>query len=111
MSKKSVTLRRVRSSGDSRTLTATLRPDGSLLIEGQDIGEGVEAAFGSGNWEYEWALTLQANAVAQFVSTCGGGKDVLAILSAQFSDAAAAGLQPFLDKHDIPYEFWSRVGD
>ena len=50
-----VTLRDTRDEGGSRHLSASLKGDGTLIIEGQDLGPGVEGFFGSGLTEYEWA--------------------------------------------------------
>ena len=92
-------------------LSASLASDGTLTIEGQDLGVGVEQTFGTGNREYEWALTIESKDVAQLKSALESGDDVLIALAERFSNDAAAGLQPFIDEHDIHYEFWSRSGD
>ncbi len=94
----------------TRHLQASLWPDGTLRIEGQDLGGGVRQFFGSDFDEYEWAWTIRSEDVPQLVDALAAGDDVLAALRLRFLGEAAAGLQPFLDEHGIPYETWSRVG-
>ena len=48
-----ITLRNVRDDLGTRSLEAFVLPTGDLVIEGQDYGDGVEAAFGEGIREYE----------------------------------------------------------
>lgn len=106
-----VTLRESRDEGGSRSLTARLRSDGTLLIEGQDIGPGVEAFFGPGLTEYEWAWTIRPPGVRALKLALACGDDLLVALRNRFSGDAAADLQPFLDGNSVPYEPWSRVGE
>lgn len=111
MKHRSVTLRDVRDEQGIRFLGASFAADGTLMIEGHDIGDGVEQFFGPGNREYEWAWTIPAQHLPQLATALGAGDDLLAALAARFSNEHAAGLQPFLDEQGIPYDFWSRVGD
>lgn len=113
MSGRFVTLRDHRDKLGRRYLGATLTADGTLRIEGQDLGVGVEQVFGPGNREYEWAWTIRPSNVAKLGEALNAGKNVgvLAALEQRFSGEAAAGLQTFLDEHDVPYESWSRIGD
>ena len=104
----SVTLRSTRDMHDTRYLGARMS-EGTLLIEGQDIGRAVEEIFGYR--EYEWAYAIRPPEVAKLVAALGSGTDVLAALAARFSGENAAYLHDFLNDHDIHYEFWSRVGD
>ena len=106
-----MSLRNTRDGLGTRYLDARLLDDGSVSIQGQDLGAGVERAFGSGNSEYEWAWTVRPEHVAELLSALDSGDDVLAALARRFSGDAAAGLQPFLVEHGIPYESWSRIGD
>lgn len=110
---RSVTLRDLRDERGSRHLSATLDADGTLRIEGQDLGDGVERFFGPGNREYEWALTIRPSDVERLGETLNAGKKagLLAALQQRFSGEAAAEIQTFLDEHEIAYEFWSRIGD
>ena len=105
-----VTLRDTRDEDGSRQLSATLKGDGALLIEGQDLGPGVERFFGPGLTEYEWAWIIRPPGV-KTLKLALARDDVLAALRDRFSGDAAADLQRFLDDNAVPYEPWSRVGE
>ena len=113
MDSDSVVLRKERSGMDSRYLGAKLNEDGDLIIEGQDLGPTVEAFWDAGNTEYEWAIVVHAANIPLFVAALGGapGVDVLPLLASRFADDERYGSKTFLDEHDVPTEFWSRVGD
>jgi hypothetical protein len=85
-----VVLREERSGDDYRYLGARLTEAGALLIEGQDLGPGVEGHFGAGMFEYEWSWTIEGGALAR-LRTVLGTEDVLSGLGARFSGAAASG--------------------
>jgi hypothetical protein len=106
-----VTLRDSRDEGGSRHLGASLKDDGTLLIEGQDLGPGVEGFFGPGLTEYEWTWLIRPPGVRRLKLALACDDDLLAALRERFSGDAAAGLQPFLDNNGVPYEPWSRVGE
>jgi hypothetical protein len=110
MTTRSATLRSTRDGLGSRHLWATLRADGTLIIEGQDLGSGVGGAWGSGLSEYEWAETIQPEDVAKLAAALGSGDDVVAALAKRYSDDPSFILKRFLDEHGIPYRFWSHVG-
>lgn len=108
---KTVTLRDFKDRQGSSYLGATLNADGDLpIIEGGDSGDGVEQSFGRGHREYEWSHTVRAADIPALLDALGGD-DVLAALQQHFSGMDSYKLQPFLDAHRIPYEFWSRVGN
>jgi hypothetical protein len=107
----STTLRDSHDELGSRYLAASLSADGTLTIEGQDHGDGVEQVFGPGNREYEWTWKIESKDVVLLKSALRSDDDVLVALAEQFSNDAAAGLKPFLDEHGIPHECWSRIGD
>lgn len=111
MTTKSVVLRDSRDESGSRFLEATLSADGTLTINGQDLGRGVEEFFGEGDFEYEWTWTIAPKDVTHLMSALESGDDVLAALAKRFSGDAAAGLQPFLEENEIPYDAWTRTGD
>ena len=49
--KKKSVLREERKAGDYRFLGAEIKENGDLLFKGQDLGAGVEEAFGSTEYE------------------------------------------------------------
>ena len=106
-----VTLRDTHDEDGTRNLGAHLKGDGTLLIEGQDYGPGVERFFGPGLTEYEWAWIIRPPGVRTLKLALACDDDVLAALRDRFTGDAAAGLQTFLDDNGVPYEPWSRVGD
>lgn len=108
-----VVLRQTRDRDGSRHLGACLEPGGDLLMEGQDLGDGVEAHFGAGCREYEWCWTVRAADLPALLDALEQppGTDPLVALAGRFSGERAAGLKAFLEQHEIPHETWSRVGD
>jgi hypothetical protein len=104
-----VVLRNVDDAQGTRHLQVSLKREGDLVIEGQDLGAGVKSALGV--YEYEWAWTIRAADVPLLLDALGATSDVLLALREQFSDDRAADLGSFLESHDIPYETWSRMGD
>ncbi len=108
-----VTLRNQRDAGGTRHLAATRKPDGGILIEGQDLGPGVERAFGPGLTEYEWAWVIGPDAVPAAIAALDGheGDDPLRLLAGWFE--AHGGIDPgmHLRQAGVPVEFWSRIGD
>jgi hypothetical protein len=109
----SVVLRHQRDADGIRHLEATRRPDGGILIEGQDLGPGVERIFGAGLTEYEWAWAIEPDAVPATIAALDGleGDDPLRLLEAW--SAAHAGVDPgsHLREAGVPIELWTRVGD
>lgn len=111
MDEREITLRDEKSSTGSWSLIARIEDNGGLIIEGQDLGKSVEEFWGS--TEYEWDITVSAENLPRLVSALGGaiGDDPLALLAARFAQDEHYGTTRFLEDHDIPYGFWSRVGD
>ena len=105
-----VVLREERVGDDYRYLGEQLTEAGTLVIEGQDLGPGVEQHFGAGLFEYEWSWRIEGEALAR-LRTALGTDDVLTGLAARFSGTAASGLSAFLSEQEIDAQFWSRVGD
>jgi hypothetical protein len=107
-----VVLRSTSDASGSRFLEARLDADGTLRIEGQDLGPGVSAVFGPGLTEYEWWWRLPADAVPAAVAALGGspGDDPLLVLRAWF---AQHGVDPgsALREAALPIAFDSRIGD
>jgi hypothetical protein len=87
-----------------------LADDGSLVIEGQDMGSGVSDFFGAGFSEYEFYRTVRPTGVAQLGELVGIGRvNILDGLREHFGTTRA--LEQFLEENGIESEFWSRVGD
>ena len=107
-----VVLRDSRDEGGSRYLAASLRPDGSLSIDGQDLGPGVEGIFGAGNTEYEWTWTVVADDVPAVAAALGGepGEDPLAVIVRWFGEHRTDPGSRLRDA-GVPVAFWSRIGD
>lgn len=84
-------------------VTITLRADGALLIEGQDLG---------GAEEYEYALTVEAVDVPRVVEALGGapGADVLALLEPRGTEIVTLGERAWLRGLGLEPGFWARHG-
>jgi hypothetical protein len=104
-----VILRRIRDADGIQHLEASLNTNGDLVIEGQDLGDGVERALGVR--EYEWIWTVRAPHVPDLLQALEAKGDVLTALERRFSGEKAAGLHSFLESSGIPVERWSRMGD
>lgn len=108
-----VTLREQRDADGFRRLSADRRPDGGIMIDGHDLGPGVERIFGSGLTEYEWAWVIDPGAIPSVIAALGGGEgdDPLRLLAAWY--VAHGGVDPgsHLREAGVPIEFWNRVGD
>lgn len=108
-------------------LSVLMTDFGDVVVEGQDVGDGVEDCFGAGVREYEWSWTVRKADVRRlakalkvpsgFLGPLKGwfsnkpAKTVLDELETQFSGERSAGLHRFLETHRIPFESWSRLGD
>lgn len=88
---------------------AEQRPDGTLVISGQDLNPG--NPFGGG--EYEYALTIRAADVPRVVAALGGGPedDVLVLLLAHAEQIVRTGEMRWLRGIGVEPDFWSRAGD
>lgn len=105
-------LRHLRDAEGVRYLGAEWR-DGAIVIEGQDLGPGVERVFGEGLTEYEWAWHVQASAVPALIAALGGteGDDPLVLLAAWCEANGGRDPGSRLREAGVSVEFWSRVGD
>ncbi len=105
---KEVVLLEERNGADSRSVWASLAENGDLIISGQDIGPGVERAFGSD--EYEFAHTIPFNYVKPFLEILGATKvtDVLTALRA-FGGPRYQEITNALEtaQNSMPIRFWS----
>lgn len=104
-----VVLFREMNEGNSRTIWASLLPDDSLKIFGQDIGPQVEDFFGTD--EYEFAYMIPKPYVHQFLEILGASevKDVLYALK-HFGERRYPEISAALEQAQasMPIEFWSR---
>ena len=103
-----VVLLQEQNGADTRTVWASLLPDHSLKIFGQDSGPTVEQFFGAD--EYEFAHTIPFEFVHPFLELLGATevKDVLGALKhfsgPRYPEIAAALEQA---KAFMPIQFWS----
>jgi hypothetical protein len=109
----SIVLRDRHDRDGSRFLGASRRPDGAIVIEGHDLGPGVEEAWGEGLREYEWTWTIAPDAIPAMVAALGGGEDdaPLAVLAAWAKRHPGSDPGGHLREAGVPVGFWSRVGD
>ena len=107
--KTKVVLRNQRDEYGLRYLDATLNENGDIVIEGQDLGKGVEEAFSSS--EYEWTWTIKSNHIHLLKKALGGTNDILDALEKEYSGLNASKLYEFLENNKIPIESYSRIGD
>jgi hypothetical protein len=107
--RKMVMLREEHGKKGSRYFSASYRPGGNLIFEGQDLGAGVREVFGF--FEYEWVWTVHASSLPALKKALGNPRDLLLALKKNFSNDNAENLDTFLADHNITYEKWNRIGD
>jgi hypothetical protein len=102
-----VLLDEFREDGSSLHMTADLDADGSLRIEGHDLGPVAE--FISEDGEYEYSYLIKAADLPAVVAVIGGqpGSDALELLQRRWSGSAAYELGAALRDGGIDYTFWS----
>lgn len=108
---RSIKLREERDAGGSRFLSASLRADGTIQIQGHDLGPAV-GALGAGLSEYEWYWTVPAAALTDLVASLGGqpGDDPLTTIGRWFEQHRTdPGIA--LKEAKVPIEFWSQIGE
>ena len=89
-----------------------LTEEGTLRLEGHDLGPFVEQFFGQS--EYEFVRAVSPSGVEQLRRALGIGADddLIAALVAQFRGPGGSNrLEKFLESEGIASEFWNRVGD
>ena len=99
-------LREERSGNDSRHLWAYLDADGSLHVDGQDLGPAT--AMVSDDGEYEWFQTIAAADLPRLLELLGGepGDDVLDTL-ALYAGQKSYEFERLLRASDIPVQRFS----
>lgn len=103
---------RGRDDNGSRLLEAVLKPDGGLVIEGQDLGAAVKV-FGPDYSEYEFDWTADAGEVPRIIEVLGGrpGDDPLELLHRWTHVNRGRDPGQFLYDAGVTLGFWSRIGD
>ncbi|SOC25563.1 hypothetical protein SAMN05877962_12441 [Alloalcanivorax xenomutans] len=104
-----VVLRESRDQSGYRYLAAEFQDNGDLVFVGQDLGAGVNEAFGC--LEYEWLWTIKAVDVPKLRAALQSRRPVLAALKRRFSGEEAMRLYAFLSASGVPFETYSRIGD
>ncbi|HYO43598.1 MAG TPA: hypothetical protein VES19_10415 [Candidatus Limnocylindrales bacterium] len=96
----------------TRYLDATIDKNGRLVFEGQDVGAGVEHAFGEGYREYEWRWTVNADDIPAAIEALGGapGEPPLAV-AVRWIEQHGTDPGSALKAARVRTEFWSRLGD
>ena len=109
----SIVLREQRDDDGSRRLVAEWRETSGIVIEGQDLGRGVERTYGTGLDEYEWVWVIAPDAVPAMAAALEGaeGDDPLRLLAMWYEAHGAIDPGIHLREAGVPVEFWSRVGD
>lgn len=91
-----------------RAVTETA--DGGLQITGHDLGPGVSNIFGgSSEYEFERRLSPEATAALRELLGVAPDGDLLVAIEDRFD--STTDLEAFIAAHEIPSEFWSRIGD
>ncbi len=89
--------------------------DGSLVVEGQDLGQGVGDFWGAGFTEYEFERRLDHAALMRVRAVLGvdESEPILAVLAARLGPLreVTTRLEQLVSDNDIESHFWSRVGD
>lgn len=111
MADRKIVLSEVRDGNGVSARWVRLTDTGDLLIEGQDLGPGVEMFFGAN--EYEFARTVRAADVPALRRALHLDEedDLLAALLERYDGKGTSELEQFVQDADVPSEFWSRVGD
>ena len=89
---------------DRLSVDAVVYDDGSLVIEGQDLGPDTP-----GGDDLEYFFTIEPADVPLLVAALGGadGADPLELLEEQGAAIVMAGEMHWLDQHQVPYRLRS----
>jgi hypothetical protein len=106
---RAVMLRDERDGRDLRRLTAYLMEDGTLVIDGHDLGPGTAVISDDG--EYEWRQTFPPDSVAALGVALGGKRDedILDLLARRYRNERSYELERIMreTRDTIPRELWS----
>ena len=106
-----VVLRDQHDDDGTRHLEAEWRMGGAIVIEGRDVGPGVERFWGEGD-HVRLGVVDRAEAIPAMIAALGGtpGDDPLALLKAWYD--AGDGRDPGIHLYEagVPMEKWSSVG-
>lgn len=118
MSKEAVVLCDTRDNGESHHVSAEIGTRGELVFVGQDLSSGNSIM---GYREYEWSVTVELKNIPTLTRALRlqsyfgwlpvSNSKLLRVLRRRFSGRMAREIKPFLDRHDVPYSLWSRIGD
>ncbi|OBC06799.1 MULTISPECIES: hypothetical protein [unclassified Gordonia (in: high G+C Gram-positive bacteria)] len=105
----SVVITNVHDSKGTMLRVVRLTDDGGLMIEGHDLGGGVEQFFGA--HEYEFKKQFSSDVVAQLRDLLGLESDDELLPTIKDRFTYTDDLEEFLRDNGIEGKFWSRVGD
>ncbi|MCJ7578904.1 MAG: hypothetical protein MUP98_00035 [Candidatus Aminicenantes bacterium] len=102
-----VVLRDLEDAEGTRYLEARVKGDGALIIEGQDLGNGVRKIFGEGIGEYEWSYIIKKENIPLVIKALGGqeGDDILELITDRCTGEDAQDLEDVIRSNKIPHEF------
>ena len=105
-----VNLRKEHHGPDHRYLSASLNIDGSLLIEGQDLGP--STAIVSSDGEYEWARTILPEHFPALLALLDApaNADILDVLEKHWTGQRSYELERRIRESDIPSNLWTYGG-
>ena len=105
---KVVVLRNEREGRDSRYLEAYLDDQGSLRIDGHDLGPATTVVSPDG--EYEWGRIVRAEHLPELLQLLGGkaGDDILELLERRWSGPRSGELEQVLRDCSIPIALFVR---
>jgi hypothetical protein len=91
----------------------SLNDAGDLVIEGHDLGRGVESVWGVGLREYEFVRTVRAAELPALrrLLKVTGSSDLLDALEDRYAGQGTHELEKVLEEASIESEFQSRIGD
>ena len=104
-----VELRAEQDGSDRRFLDASV-VDGSLRIDGQDLGPATSPVSSDG--EYEWSQTVQAEDIPHLIELLGGepGESILDLLDRSYTGRNSYELERILRESDIQVRLWTYGG-